>query len=389
MQAWKELRRALLLEVLHIQGLCEFALDYAYEFQGSCVYTIDQSDISWKVVLLGGNRLATASHDTSILVCDFATGKHLLTLKSHTDSVFGITVWGDWLVSVSNDGTARVWELEQGDCVLTLQHPAAVNAASVFDSKLATACSDGMLRVWDGDCCVATFAHVDGRFRAWDGVSTRSRMIPLDLEVLDDQTFVVGLPLETIVFCPKTGWHASFDKPDCTRAATIVALADGTLVTYTLHCIHVWTHTLARSIPCVEIVSLCGLYDGKIAVSCCDMKIRIYDVFTGLCTLIDIALAGGGGSLVQGEKVSNLVALPDGRLAGSADTRTASVGGGVVLVWDVQTGGCVAWIEHAFTITDLVVVGHRLVVTSDSPCDECECEIVSDCDNCGKLCVFE
>jgi WD40 repeat protein len=389
MQSWKEARRSLLLDVLTIGGVCEFALDYAYELQGCCVYTIDQSDISWKVVLLHGNRIATASHDTSILVSDFTSGKHLLTLKSHTSSVFDLTAWDERLVSVSNDGTARVWELEQGSCLLTLQHPAAVNAASVFESKLATACSDGLLRVWDGDRCVATFAHVDGLLGLWDGVSAHSRMIPLDLAVLDDQTFVVGLPLETIVFCPKTGWHASFDKPDCTRAATIVALADGTLVTYTLHCIHVWTHTLARSIPCVEIVSLCGLYDGRIAVSCCDMKIRIYDVFTGLCTLIDIALAGGGGSLVQGEKVSNLVALPDGRLAGSADTRTASVGGGVVLVWDVQTGGCVAWIEHAFTITDLVVVGHRLVVTSDSPCDECECEIVSDCDNCGKLCVFE
>jgi WD40 repeat protein len=263
-----------------------------------------------------------------------------------------------------------------------------VNAASAFESKLATACSDGLLRVWDGDHCVATFAHVDGLLRAWDGVSAHSRMIPLDLAVLDHQTFVVGLPLETIVFCPKTGWHASFDKPDCTRAATIVALADGTLVTYTLHCIHVWTHTLARSIPCVEIVSLCGLHDGKVAVSCCDMKIRVYNVFTGLCTTIDIALAGRG-SLLHGEKVENLVALPDGRLAGSVDWQPTGVGGGIVLVWDTETCCCVAWIEHAFAITNLAVVGTRLVVTSDSPCGECECEIVSDCDNCGKLCVFE
>jgi WD40 repeat protein len=367
--------------VLTIGGVCEFALDYAYEFQGSCVYTIDQSYITWKVVLLDGNRIATASHDTSILVSDFTSGKQLLALSAHTSHVFDLAAWGDLLVSASDDCTARVWELEQGSCVLTLHHPAAVNAASAFESKLATACSDGLLRVWVGDQCVATFVHVDGALCAWDGVSTHSRMIPLDLAVLDDQTFVVGLPLETIVFCPKTGWQASFDKADCTRASTIVALADGTLVTYTLHCIHVWTHTLVHSIPCVEILALCGLHDGKVAASCRDLKIRIYDVFTGLCTVIDVA----SGPLLDGEGVLNLVELPDGRLAGSG--RLA--GGGIVLVWDVQTGACATWIEHAFTITGLSVVGRRLVVTSDSPCDECECEIVSDCDNCGKLCVLE
>lgn len=142
MQAWKESRRSLLLDVLTIGGVCEFALDYAYEFQGSCVYTIDQSDITWKVVLLDGNRIATASHDTSILVSDFTSGKQLLALSAHTSHVFDLAAWGDLLVSASDDCTARVWELEQGSCVLTLHHPAAVNAASAFESKLATACSD-------------------------------------------------------------------------------------------------------------------------------------------------------------------------------------------------------------------------------------------------------
>jgi hypothetical protein len=122
---------------------------------------------------------------------------------------------------------------------------------------------------------------------------------------------------------------------------------------------------------------LCGLHDGRVAASCRDLKIRIYDVFTDRCAMIDVASA----PLLDGEGITNLVELPDGRLAGS--------GGSIVLVCDVHTGACAAWIEHAFPITGLSVVGHRLIVTSDSPCDECECEIVSDCDNCGKLCVLE
>lgn len=369
-QTWETKRRARLLVCLPIPGLTNVVLEYAYELQGTVLFAVSQPSISWKVVLLPNNRLATASHETRVCVWDFATGDHLSTLALHSNDVYDLIAWGDKLVSVSYDCTARVWDLGQGACLYTLEHPASVTAAAVFEDKLVTACADGLLRIWDGTVCAETFAFLDGVFRPfaeWDGVSVLSRVIILELTVVH-QTFVVDTPLQTFVFSPRNVLSAAFDRPDCTRAATIARLGSEAFVTFTQHCVHVWQTELTFSIPCVQIQTLCVLHDRRVAVSCADRQIRIFTIHTGHYQIMDV-----GGE----DAVDNLVQLADGRLVGSSGAR--------LLVWDLTTGDHVEWVRHRCTVTGLAVLGSpgqsRLVVTSDSPCDACECEITPDCDN--------
>lgn len=379
-QKWKKKHSPNLLDVLLIPDLVDQVLEYAYELQGSCLYSISEPCISWKVILLPGNKIATASHDVAICTWDFTTGKRLSMFDSHTDQVCDLIVWGDQLVSTSYDGTARVWDVDEGVCVHVLQHPASVNGVALFEDKLVTACADGLLRVWHEKTCIETYAYLDGRFRPlseWDGVSVHSRIILLDLKIVHDK-FVVDTPLQTLIFWPKTGSMASFERADCTRPAAIARLGSEAFVTSTQHCVHVWDKQLAYSIPCVQICTLCVLYDGRVAVSCVDMQIRIFTIYSGHCQIIDVRRMDE----VSHDGIEHLVQLPDGRLLGSVGTRAFRL-----FVWDLMTGERVTWMLYTGTITDLHVFGSRLVVCCDAPCENCECELSPDCD-CGRLVVI-
>jgi hypothetical protein len=59
-----------------------------------------------------GSRIASASEDKSVKVWDAATGEEVLTLKGHADSVFGLAFSpdGSRIASASWDGTVRVWD---------------------------------------------------------------------------------------------------------------------------------------------------------------------------------------------------------------------------------------------------------------------------------------
>jgi RNA polymerase sigma factor (sigma-70 family) len=83
-----------------------------------------------------------------------ASGRELLTLKSHTDAVLSV-FWsqdGKRLITGSADGTAKVWETASGRELLALKgHPGAVMSGSWSpDGRfLATGSADGTVMVWD------------------------------------------------------------------------------------------------------------------------------------------------------------------------------------------------------------------------------------------------
>ena len=78
-----------------------------------------------------GKRLATASDDKTAKVWDAASGKELLTLRGHNDSVTSVA-WspdGKRLATGSGDQTAKVWDAASGQELLTLSgHTACVAA---------------------------------------------------------------------------------------------------------------------------------------------------------------------------------------------------------------------------------------------------------------------
>ena len=59
---------------------------------------------------------------------------------------------GKLLLSVSDDATARIWNIENGNAVLpVLRHPNRVIAGefSPDGKSVATCCQDGAVRIWD------------------------------------------------------------------------------------------------------------------------------------------------------------------------------------------------------------------------------------------------
>ena len=98
-----------------------------------------------------GNRVALV--DWHPAVCDVATGKALFDLEGHTKQVRDIdySADGQWLVTASEDHTARVWRAATGKSVAVLPHDAAVTMAmfSPAGQWIVTGTEDKVVRVWD------------------------------------------------------------------------------------------------------------------------------------------------------------------------------------------------------------------------------------------------
>jgi WD40 repeat protein len=98
-----------------------------------------------------GNRVALVDwHPT---VCDVATGKTLFELEGHTRQVRDIDYSpdGQWLVTASEDHTARIWRAATGKSMAVLQHDTAVTFAmfSPGGRWIITGTADRVVRVWD------------------------------------------------------------------------------------------------------------------------------------------------------------------------------------------------------------------------------------------------
>ena len=68
-----------------------------------------------------GKRAVSASRDKTLKVWELESGRLLRTLEGHSDRVNGVSVTADGkrAVSASGDKTLKVWELESGACIAT------------------------------------------------------------------------------------------------------------------------------------------------------------------------------------------------------------------------------------------------------------------------------
>ncbi|HET7090119.1 MAG TPA: BMP family ABC transporter substrate-binding protein [Anaerolineae bacterium] len=101
-----------------------------------------------------GTRLATGVLNGTAKVWDASTGKELLTLRGHSDTVWGVafSLDGTRLATASQDGTAKVWDAATGQELLTLPGHTSTVVTVAFSpdgSRLATASRDGTAKIWD------------------------------------------------------------------------------------------------------------------------------------------------------------------------------------------------------------------------------------------------
>jgi DNA-binding SARP family transcriptional activator len=116
-----------------------------------------------------GTQILTASADGTAKVWDADTGEELLTLSGHQRWVVS-AAWspsGDRIVTASFDGTAKVWDAVTGEELLTFDgHNGALSEAewSPDGARVATTGGDGRARVWNaatGEEMFSLTAHVD------------------------------------------------------------------------------------------------------------------------------------------------------------------------------------------------------------------------------------
>src|SRR5690606_18109011 len=116
-------------------------------------------------VLAEGTKIATGHEDGVIRIWSFdqlaapaesesepAAPRQELTGHGKPVTAFASsTVEGPRLVSASEDGTLRLWDLEQGKEARQIAHgsPVSVVAANADGSQLASAGPDGIVRVWN------------------------------------------------------------------------------------------------------------------------------------------------------------------------------------------------------------------------------------------------
>src|SRR5215831_6293369 len=118
---------------------------------------------------LDGRRAVSASADKTLKVWDLETGHALRTLEGHSRGVEGVALSADGrrAVSASFDSTLKVWDLEKGQALRTLEgHSSGVKGVALSaDGRRALSGSwDHALKVWDvdGGRSVGTFTCDDG-----------------------------------------------------------------------------------------------------------------------------------------------------------------------------------------------------------------------------------
>ncbi|MCP3916045.1 MAG: protein kinase [bacterium] len=101
-----------------------------------------------------GMRIASASHDGTVLLWDHEEDDLPHTFEQHTGAVLDVEFSpdGKWLVSASSDKTLCIWDATTGELLEQLgQHEAGVTALAVHPNGtyVASGDADGGLIVWD------------------------------------------------------------------------------------------------------------------------------------------------------------------------------------------------------------------------------------------------
>jgi WD40 repeat protein len=116
----------------------------------------DTGTVNAVAVTPDGRRAVAASGDGTLRLWDLDSGQTLHTLEGHTRRVNAVALTPDgWrALSASEDGTLRLWDLDNGQTLRTLEgHTRAVNAVALTSDgwRAVSASGDGTLRLWDLD----------------------------------------------------------------------------------------------------------------------------------------------------------------------------------------------------------------------------------------------
>ena len=129
----------------------------------------DSNPVNGLALSADGRLAVSASKDTTLKIWEVENGRELRTLQGHTNVVYGVAMSADGrlAVSASEDKTLKVWRVgESGRELRTLRgHSLAVEsvAASQHGSLAVSGSWDGTLKVWEVGERAGT-ARIEGRY---------------------------------------------------------------------------------------------------------------------------------------------------------------------------------------------------------------------------------
>lgn len=259
-----------------------------------------------------GTEAVSGGVDGTARVWDLEIGDCTIVAEGHTGPItdMGVTADGSLLITSSEDGTARAYELERGQCLRVLAgHEGRINALALdpFGRFVVTAGSDGTVR-------------------AWDLASARA------LHVLPAPEGACAVALS-----PCTRW-------------LLVGCGDGSVRVFDV----LSGQPIGAMLGHTRWVSAVAFTpDNKRALSAShDGTVRVWSLRTGRCTAV---MEGHSG------RINALTLSSDGKIAVTADDE------GTACVWDVKTGACRRVLKgHNAWVSDVALCpqNERLVTTS-------------------------
>ena len=95
------------------------------------------------------NILATGSYDSTIKLWDIEKGEVIRTLQGHTSGIRALQFDDRLLVSGSLDNTVKIWNWRSGECINTLHHQGGVISVHMDGDLLASGSADRSIKVFN------------------------------------------------------------------------------------------------------------------------------------------------------------------------------------------------------------------------------------------------
>ncbi|KAH7041377.1 WD domain-containing protein [Microdochium trichocladiopsis] len=95
------------------------------------------------------NILATGSYDSTIKLWDIEKGEVIRTLQGHTSGIRALQFDDRVLVSGSLDGTVKIWNWRTGRCLKTLDHQGGVVSVHMEGDLLASGSMDKTIKIFN------------------------------------------------------------------------------------------------------------------------------------------------------------------------------------------------------------------------------------------------
>lgn len=279
--------------------------------------------------------------NSKLLCTDRAKAKRIdvKTLVGHVMPITRLAVKDDILVSVSNDATAKIWDLKASVCLRTLaKHEDIITGLALVDNKIVTGSLDKKARIWDlktGKCLHVLSGHegsINGLIVTDGKIITRSW----------DRTMRVW-DLGTGECLHVLSGHEDRINGLLVIGSTLVSRSlDKTIRTWDLK-----TGNCLRIIADEKGITSMEQTNGKLVTGSADQTVKMWDLKTGICLC---AFSG------HEEAISCLKVIDSELITGSFD--------GTVKIWDLKTGACLHTLDNTGVVIVFALLGRKLITGS-------------------------